>query len=43
MLSMLLSLVFLGALRKTRWETRLRNDVIAEILGYKSKGDHLKL
>ena len=36
---MLLSLAFLGALRKTRRETRLQNDVIAEIFGYK----HLKL
>ena len=38
---MLLSLAFLGALRKTRRETRFSNDVIAEILEYKSKGDHL--
>ena len=38
---MLLSLAFLDALRKTRWETRLRNDVIADIFEYKSKGDHL--
>ena len=40
---MLLSLAFLGALRETRRELRLRNDVIDEILGYKSEGDHLKL
>ena len=36
-------LPFLVPCAKTRRETRLQNDVIGEILGYKAIEDHLKL